>query len=190
MQLISDVLTLTSWLASQVCLPVCYSVKTWCNFIFQVGSELRGLDPPLVSPSGTTAGQPSSHLPWQQTQPALFDGLGCLSAFTHQSLLDPVVHPVIQPFPLALRKNFTAGLRSLLEAGIIEPVNAAPWISNLVVIAWKKLGDLHIFVDLRAVNGAIIPDKYPQPTHYPVPRVHDVHKAGPLSGVSAGSPTS
>lgn len=51
----------------------------------------------------------------------------------------------------------------LLEAGIIEHVNAAPWISNLV-IGKKKTGGLRPCVDLRRVNKAIIPDRYPLPT--------------------------
>ena len=45
----------------------------------------------------------------------------------------------------------------------IEQVNASPWISNLVVVK-KKTGGLRICVDLRVVNKAIIPDRYPLPT--------------------------
>lgn len=45
----------------------------------------------------------------------------------------------------------------------IEPVNASPWVSNLVV-ARKRGGGLRLCVDLTDVNKAIIPDKYPLPT--------------------------
>lgn len=38
-----------------------------------------------------------------------------------------------------------------------------PWVSNLVV-ARKKTGGLRPCVDLRQVNKAVIPDKYPLPT--------------------------
>ena len=56
-----------------------------------------------------------------------------------------------------------AELEGLLDSRIIEPINTSPWISNLV-IAKKKLGRLHICLDLRAVNTAIVRDKYPLPT--------------------------
>jgi len=82
--------------------------------------------------------------PWQQHWPALFSGLGCLTAFDHQPLLKPEVHPVIQPIrrlPLALRDYVTAELQKLLDAGIIEHIDASPWISNLVVVK-KKSGGL------------------------------------------------
>ncbi|KAJ8347521.1 hypothetical protein SKAU_G00261100 [Synaphobranchus kaupii] len=72
---------------------------------------------------------------WRQKWPALFDGLGCLTAFTHRPLVNPDVSPVIQPLrriPLALRDDVTHELGSLLEMGIIEQ--------------------------------AVIPDRYPLPT--------------------------
>ncbi|KAJ8367779.1 hypothetical protein SKAU_G00078070 [Synaphobranchus kaupii] len=65
----------------------------------------------------------------------------------------------LRPIPLALRDGVSAELQQLLEAGIIEPVDASPWVSNLVV-AKKKTGALRVCVDLRAVNKAVIPDKY------------------------------
>ena len=140
------------------------------NFTFQVahhGTNLLGLD--LFTGLGFTRRDTGGSAivtvtpAWQQAWPALFNGLGCLSTFNHQPLLDPSVRPVIQPLrriPLALREDVTAELRHLLEAGIIEPVNAAPWISNLV-IARKKTGGLRVCVDLRAVNKSITPDPLP-----------------------------
>ncbi|CAL8360015.1 unnamed protein product [Merluccius merluccius] len=47
---------------------------------------------------------------WQQKCPSLFDGVGCLTAFTHRPLVNPDVSPVIQPLrriPLALRDDVT-----------------------------------------------------------------------------------
>lgn len=90
--------------------------------------------------------------PWKQNWPALFSGLGCLTAFNHQPLLRPDVHPVIQPLhrlPLALRNEVTAELQKLSDAGIIERVDVSPCISC---------------VDLRTVNKAVIPDMYPLST--------------------------
>uniref|UniRef100_A0A674D150 ribonuclease H n=1 Tax=Salmo trutta TaxID=8032 RepID=A0A674D150_SALTR len=69
----------------------------------------------------------------------------------------------LRRIPFALRDDVTKDLQAQLDAGIFEPVNAAPWISNLV-IATKKSGGIRTCVDLRAVNKAVVPDKYPLPT--------------------------
>ncbi|KAJ7991327.1 hypothetical protein DPEC_G00296170 [Dallia pectoralis] len=66
-------------------------------------------------------------------------------------------------FPLALRDAVTQELQRLQADGIIEPIDASPWVSNLV-IARKKSGELRVCVDLRQVNKAVVPDKYPLPT--------------------------
>lgn len=154
-------------------LPVKYGDKTLPVFRFNVarhGTNLLGLD--LFTSLGfalldTTGSEINAvAIPWQQQWPALFSGVGCLVGFAHQPLLDPTVTPVIQPLrrsPLALRDDISAQLQSMLDDDIIEQVNASPWISNLVV-ARKKSGGLRLCVDLRAVNKAIIPDKYPLPT--------------------------
>ena len=154
-------------------LPVRYGKTHLPSFPFHVaqrGTNLLGLDLfielgfSLMDNSGRAIMQvsPTMHQQW----PVLFDGLGCLTAFTHRPLVNPDVTPVIQPLrrlPLAFREGVTDELTSLLEEGIIEPINAAPWISNLVV-AQKKSGGLRVCVDLRQVNKAVIPDKYPLPT--------------------------
>lgn len=154
-------------------LPVRYGKRYLPAFPFHVarqGANLLGLDLfielgfSLQDNSGKTIMQvsPTVHQQW----PVLFVGLGCLTAFAHRPMVDLSVTPVIQPLrrlPLAFRDGVAAELTALLEEGIIEPVNAAPWISNLVV-AKKKTGKLRICVDLRQVNKAIIPDRYPLPT--------------------------
>lgn len=153
--------------------PVQYGNKALVNFPFHItrhGSNILGLDLfmsldfSLLDNEGTQILTVSC--PWQQEWPTLFEGLGCLTAFTHQPLLDPIVKPVIQPLrriPLALREDVTAELLKLQAEGIIEPVDASPWVSNLTV-AKKKSGGLRVCVDLRAVNKAIIPDRYPLPS--------------------------
>ncbi|KAJ8339345.1 hypothetical protein SKAU_G00361310 [Synaphobranchus kaupii] len=153
--------------------PVHYGSKHMPAFPFHIakrGANLLGLD--LFTGLGFSlhddGGSAIQHVTstWEQKWPALFDGLGCLTAFTHRPLVNAEVSPVMQPLrriPLALRDDVTKELNTLLEAGIIEPVNAAPWISNLV-IAKKKSGGLRVCVDLRSVNKAVIPDKYPLPT--------------------------
>ncbi|KAJ8365040.1 hypothetical protein SKAU_G00138710 [Synaphobranchus kaupii] len=154
-------------------MPVRYGTRYLPSFTFHVaqrGASLLGLDLfiglgfSMRDNSGAAIlhVSPTVRHEW----PALFDGLGCLTTFTHRPLVNPAVAPVIQPLrhlPLSCRDGVAAELTSLLEKGIIEPINAAPWISNLVV-AKKKTGGLRICVELRQVNKAVIPDKYPLPT--------------------------
>jgi len=71
---------------------------------------------------------------WQQKWPALFNGLGCLTAFTQSPPVNPAVSPVIQPLhriTIALRDEVTHELGTFLDMGMIKPINAASWISNL-----------------------------------------------------------
>ncbi len=153
--------------------PVQYGNKTLPNFPFHItrhGSNILGLDLFMSLDFSLLDNKGAQILtvscPWQQEWPMLFEGLGCLAAFTHQPLLDPTVKPVIQPLrhtPLAMREEVTAELVKLQAQGIIEPVDASPWVSNLTV-AKKKSGGLRVCVDLRAVNKAVIPDRYPLPS--------------------------
>jgi len=50
-------------------------------------------------------------------------------------------------WPLALMDEVTHELGTLLDTGIIEPANTAPWISNLAIT--KTIGGIRICVDLR-----------------------------------------
>ncbi|XP_041926596.1 uncharacterized protein LOC121690230 [Alosa sapidissima] len=99
--------------------------KSMASFTFQVarhGANLMGLD--LITSFGFTfmdscgAKILQVSTPWEQRWPALFSGLGCISAFIHQPLLHVDIHPVIQPLrriPLALRDDVTAELTKLLD---------------------------------------------------------------------------
>ena len=157
----------------QLYLPVRYTSTTVDRFPFHItrrGENIMGLDLflslgfTLQDNNGTRILQVDS--PWQQSRPDLFNGLGCLTSFIHKPLLDHSVPPVVQPLrrvPLALRDGVTQELQRLQADGIIEPIDASPWVSNLV-IARKKSGGLRVCVDLRQVNKAVVPDKYPLPT--------------------------
>ena len=46
---------------------------------------------------------------------------------------------------------------------ILEKIDSPPWISNLVIVR-RKNGEIRLCVDLKCVNKAVIPDKYPPPT--------------------------
>ncbi len=116
--------------------PVHYGSKHLPSFplyITERGANLLGLDlfTCLVFTLRDDKGSDIHHVTttWPQRWPALFDGLCCLTAFTHRPLVEPEVSPVIQSLhriPLTLRDEVTAELQMMLVMGVIEPVNAAP----------------------------------------------------------------
>lgn len=68
---------------------------------------------------------------WPDHYPHLFNGLGYMTGFIHQPTINPSVSPVIQPLrriPLAFHDAMQAELQRLVEADVIEPVNASPWV--------------------------------------------------------------
>ena len=86
--------------------------------------------------------------------------------FMHAPKVDDSIPPVAQRLrrlPLSVRDNVKQELLSLEEKGIIERVDASKWVSNPVIVR-KADSSLRICVDLKNVNKAIVPDKYPLPT--------------------------
>lgn len=154
-------------------LPVQYGKKRLVEFPFYItqhGANILGLDLfvslgfSLHTNSGVTILQVDS--PWHTQFPNLFSGLGCLSAFAHKPLLNPDVPPVIQPqrrVPLAMHDQVTTELQGMLTADLIEPIDASPWVSNLVIVK-KRSGGIRLCIDLRGPNKAVVPDKHPLPT--------------------------
>ena len=91
--------------------------------------------------------------------------IGCVKNFVHKVRVRDNVQPVRQPLrpvPFALRDKVKSELHRLLNDQIIEPVDASPWISNLV-IAVKPTGRVRLCVDLRQVNKAVIANSFPLP---------------------------
>lgn len=83
---------------------VCYSFRTLPAFTFQVSrhcANLLGFDLfcalGLSIKDNTGATTLTVTTPWQQRWPSLFTGLGCLTAFNHQPLINRAVSPVSQP---------------------------------------------------------------------------------------------
>ena len=53
-------------------------------------------------------------------------------------------------------------LNKLLSSGVIERIDASPWVSPIVVTQ-KKTGGIRMCVDLREPNKAIVVDSHPLP---------------------------
>ena len=87
------------------------------------------------------------------------------------TLAEHTIHLVPNATPVQQRRyrmnpNYAervkAELDKLLKAKFISPVDAAPWLSPMVIIP-KKNGTLRICVDFRKLNAATKKDHYPLP---------------------------
>lgn len=77
-----------------------------------------------------------------KTYPQVFeDKIGVVKGFEHEIVLKknvtPVVHEVYE-VPLCIREDLRKQLDQLCEDGIIEPVNAAEWVSAVVTAKKKR----------------------------------------------------
>ena len=151
-------------------LPVSHESTHIEQFPFYVtarGSSLLGVD--LFDRLGFEIqknGTPIQTVDIVSQFPSVFSGFGTITGVVHRPRVDPTVKPVSQSLrrlPFSIREEVSAELKRLNEQGITEPIDSSPWISNLVV-ARRKSGEIRLCVDLKAVNKAIIPDKYPLPT--------------------------
>lgn len=98
--------------------------------------------------------------------PTLLKEFGMLKGFQHTPEVDLNVPPVQQKFwhpPIALREAISTELQRMEREGIIERIESSPWMSN-VVVAKKKDGNIRLCVNLKDVNKAVIPTRYPLPT--------------------------
>lgn len=99
------------------------------------------------------------------TTPPLPSGYGCAKQFVHKVKVSSAVTPVRQKLrrlPLSVRDAVSKEIDRLLKEGIIEKIDASPWVSPIVVIQ-KKSGGIRMCVDLREPNKAVVTDSYPLP---------------------------
>lgn len=68
----------------------------------------------------------------------------------------------LRRLPLSIWEEVSAELTRLLQAGIIEKIDASEWVSPLVV-GRKRRGALRLCVDLREPNKSVVMDCYPLP---------------------------
>jgi len=98
--------------------------------------------------------------------PTLLKEFGRLNGFRHKPEVDPKITPVQKKFwqpPIALREAISTELLRMKREDIIEQIESSTWMSNLVV-ARKKDGNIRLCVNLKEVNKAVIPIRYPLPT--------------------------
>ena len=72
------------------------------------------------------------------------------------------VRQKLRRLPLSVRDAVSKETDRLLKEGIIEKIDASPWVSPIVVVQ-KKSGGIRMCVDLRAPNKAVVIDSYPLP---------------------------
>lgn len=85
--------------------------------------------------------------------------------FIHEVKLDQNIKPVQQKvcrLALSVCQDVSNEIQRLLKAGIIEAIDASPWVSPLVVTKKKQCG-IHMCVDLRKPNKSINVDLHPLP---------------------------
>ena len=91
--------------------------------------------------------------------------LGKIEGFVHKVRIDNKVRPIrqsLRQIPFALRDKVKQEIQRLVEADVIEKVEASSWTSNVVIVQ-KKDGRIRLCVDMRAANKAVITDGFPIP---------------------------
>ncbi|XP_060726840.1 uncharacterized protein K02A2.6-like [Tachysurus vachellii] len=158
------------------------TVKKDCNtcavdfYIVEKGTALMGMDlitalqlsikgDTILSEPVTTANAGSSESVLQLSTHAEMSSVGCVTGFMHKVKISDAVTPVRQKLrrlPFSVRTAVSVEIERLLSAGIIERIDASPWVSPIVV-TMKKTGGIRMCMDLREPNKAVIIDYYALP---------------------------
>ncbi|KAL0190178.1 hypothetical protein M9458_012876 [Cirrhinus mrigala] len=155
------------------CLPVTVSKDDFtCStsfFVVESGTALLGMD--LINGLHLRF-EGNSILPACTSAPVLrlstltpLPALGCAKGFVHKVKISSAVAPVRQKLrrlPLSVKDAVSEEIRQLLELGVVERVDASPWVSPIVVVQ-KKSGAIRMCVDLREPNKALVTDSYRLP---------------------------
>lgn len=144
-------------------------------YVVRGGTALLGMDliralkwtlshdsAPSSSSADLNLAPPTTPVMETKSEPSL---LGCVSGFVHKVKIRDNAVPVQQKLrrlPFAVRQSVSEELDKLLKAGIIEKIDASPWISPIVVTT-RKGGKPRLCVDLREPNKAIVADTHPLP---------------------------
>ena len=142
-------------------------VESFPFYVTSRGASLMGID--LFNRLGfqvTHNGVPVKSVELASKFPEAFREFGKVIGYNQRPNVDTTVKPVSQKLrrlPLTLREEVSKELRRLEEIDVIEKIDSSSWISNLVVPR-RPTGEIRLCVDLRDVNKAIIPDRYPLPS--------------------------
>ena len=143
------------------------SLEKFTFFVSKEGSTLLGVD--LFDRLGFSVTFNKANISNIETVDkfeSLFEGVGEVRKFQHKPVVNEMVRPISQAYrrlPLSVRESVSLELKRLEDDDIIERVDASPWISNIVIVP-KKNNEIRLCIDLRSVNKAIVPDRYPLPT--------------------------
>ena len=102
---------------------------------------------------------------WSKLQ-TVFTGLGKVRGYALRPLVLAEIKPVAQHLhriPSSLRDEVKTEIKRLQKEGVIKKTKASECVSNVVPIT-KKAELLCLCIDLRHLNNAIVPGKYPLPT--------------------------
>ena len=84
----------------------------------------------------------------------------------HHIYMDVSISPIRQPqrrMNPALKDIVKEELQKLLNAGFIYPISDSKWVSPLVVVPNKVIGEWCICVDFRELNKGTLKDYFPLP---------------------------
>ena len=149
-----EMLQLNVYGKTMTCNSVTDNVKSDTNIHVPVKSVSNTVELPEIL-------QPYSHM----FKSGDNEELNCAKGFVHRVKVNDKITPVQQKLrrlPFSVRDKVSNELKRLENLGVIEKIDASEWVSPIVV-SWKKSGDVRLCVDLRQVNRAVIPDKYPLP---------------------------
>ena len=91
--------------------------------------------------------------------------VSCVKGFMHKFKVSEsaiTVRQKLRRLPFGVRSDVSDEFNRLLSAGVIERIDASPWVSPILVIQ-KKTGGIRMCVDLREPNKAIVVDSHPLP---------------------------
>ena len=119
------------------------------------------------TPTTTLQGEPTVPSIEPDNDPeVLVQEIGCAKSFVHKVQMLPnaaPVHQKLRRLTFSVRQAISGEIKALQDKGIIECIDASPWVSPIVVTQRRDGGRPCMCVDLREPNKAIVADCHPLP---------------------------
>ena len=136
------------------------------NLISYATAVKLGLMQPIKAIKCVDEERPKSR--WISKYPNVFSGkVGLLNTHQIKLHIDTRIKPVqqkLRPVPFHLRQPVEREIKTMLEEGLIEPIQGpTPWVSPIVPVP-KPDGSVRICTDARAANKAISRERHLTPT--------------------------